>query len=402
MCRRRKRKRKLTTTNTYKMSSYNIQTKPNPLAPTMPEDMLKEAATLLSIPSTTHNEVSMVMYLNKRLHEMYLNKRLHEMHLDYDLDSWGNMIITKGKAAYYPCFCAHLDTVHTYRQGFNVKFHLDDDDKVNPRMYAHAYDDNHKPVGIGGDDKCGIFVCLYLLKHIDNIKVIFFSTEESGGVGSNNIRLSFFDNCKFLAGIDRWNGEDFVNEYSGKPTMSKSMRKVMAPLLQKYGYKHATGFFTDSFNVMEREIKLSCCNISCGYYSHHTESEYIDLNELYNSCLFCEEMAKTVRYRYEYIYEVVKYKYKGYDFDNSYSSYYKYNPDTKKYDIPSNSAGSAFKYGNDAVRYCEICNLELLPKEFKYCTFCDKRMGWNTGAAKKQLPLSLESNLDFTPEDILD
>jgi hypothetical protein len=36
-----------------------------------------------------------------------------------------------------------------------------------------------KPTGIGGDDKCGVYACLELLKELPNLKAAFFVSEET-------------------------------------------------------------------------------------------------------------------------------------------------------------------------------------------------------------------------------
>ena len=166
------------------MSANNLQTNPNKLAPAMPDELYFEAVNLFAIPSTSYNETSMSIYIISKLEQL----RDKGIVLVYKIDDYGNIIITKGPGPIYSCFCAHLDTVHTYPSGFKLKYQKDKD-----RTYLFAADRNNKSVGIGGDDKCGIFVCLYLLERITNLKIVFFSQEESGGTGSSNIRLSFFE-----------------------------------------------------------------------------------------------------------------------------------------------------------------------------------------------------------------
>ena len=297
------------------------------------------------------------MYNEKSI-TLYLCDILDNLKISYSIDDYGNIIVVKGKSNLYPCFSAHLDTVHVYNNGYKLFYQKEKD-----RTYLFAGDNDKKSVGIGGDDKCGIFACLYLLKRIDNIKIIFFSREETGGIGSSNINLDILNDCKFLASIDRWNGHDFINQYSGQGTISKSFKKAIAPILKKYNYSYNSGLFTDCFNVMERGVNLSCFNVSCGYYSHHSSNEYVDLNELYNSCLLCEEIAKLPDC-YEHKYHINKFEAKEWNYPAL---------DRRKYKFDYQDEDDKYNF-NDNIPVCECCGIELLSYEHKYCSVCSPYM----------------------------
>jgi hypothetical protein len=371
------------------MSASNLQTNPNALAPKMPDEWYHKAVSIFKIPSTSYNETSMSIYIIKELEKM--------KDVTYYLDDYSNIIITKGKSELYPCFCAHLDTVHTYPNGFKLLRQ-----NMDGRMYLFAANKDNKSVGIGGDDKCGIFVCMYLLERLECVKIIFFSQEESGGIGSSNIELSVFDNCQFLGGIDRWNGHDFVNKYSGQHTVSKAFKKRIHPILKKYGFIMASGLFTDAFNVIERDINISCFNLSCGYYSHHSANEYVDLNELYLSCLVCEELSTSLsNQKYEYKYNnkfyggginyADRWNYADWDYtasgrhkdeDGMYkqgaattihnykSKIYNYKDEDKPNTMPETEE----EFLIDGVPCCQNCGIELIGNERKYCSTCKSWM----------------------------
>jgi len=332
------------------MSANNYQVKPNILAPAIPDNLYNEAIRLFSIPSTTYNEKSMAMYICSQLDYMKIK---------YSIDDYGNIIAVKGKSNLYPCFVSHLDTVHLYQNGFKLLYQKEKD-----RTYLFACDNNKKSVGIGGDDKCGIFVCLYLLKRIDNIKVVFFSQEETGGIGSSNINLNIFDDCKFICSVDRWNGHDFIDKYNGMSTISAKMKKHISNLLKKYDYSSNSGLFTDCFNVMERGVNLSCFNLSCGYYSHHSSNEYVDLNELYNACLLCAEIA-ILPDKYEHKFKTKKYSVGKWD---EWDKICANKLTLDKYDYKFPDYGD--KDFNDNVPTCDNCGLELFWYEHKYCSSC--------------------------------
>ena len=310
----------------------------------MPKELLIEAMELFRVPSTRDNEASMMLYIYNQISKMD--------GVSFEIDNWGNMKIVKGIGP-YPCFCAHLDTVHTYYDGFNVCYDGECLFAKNEKGYR---------VGVGGDDKCGIFVCLYLLQRMENIKIVFFSREETGGTGSNNIDLGFFSDCKFLGGIDRWNGHDFVDHYSGVYTTSKKFEDATKEILHRYNLTSAYGMFTDSFNVMERGVGISCFNISCGYYQHHTNDEYVDTLELYNCCLVCKELAGLPDV-YAYKVNIVATEGLYYKNGTKWNTYGKTNTNTKT---------KVKTYAGTKDRYCIECGMILNELEDERCIFCER------------------------------
>ena len=355
------------------MSASNLQIDPNTMAPEMPEEVYKDAVRVFKVPSTMYNEKSMTLYIWSKL---------LDLDLEPTVDDYGNILVTKGKGPLYPCFLSHLDTVHIYKNGFNLMYQ-----KKNKRTYLYAADNDQKSVGIGGDDKCGIIVCLYLLQQLENVKIVFCSQEESGGTGSSNVDLKFFSDCKFLCSVDRWNGHDFVNQYSGQRTISKAMTKLVTPILKMYDYDYASGLFTDCFNIIDRGVGISCFNISCGYYSHHSDNEYVDTNELWNACLLSMELA-ALPDQYKLQYQKKKYGFSNSWSSDKYSSWYNSNwkdnwkdKDDKNAKIEADLSTKALAEYIDQedeedyeIPVCLCCQIELMPYEIRlyghYCSTC--------------------------------
>jgi putative aminopeptidase FrvX len=203
-----------------------------------------------------------------------------------EVDDFGNIIVEKGDAPLKACVCSHLDTVHDYSPLFE--------------LIIDGVQISATPVGVGGDDKCGIYACIELLKHCDNLKAIFFSREEIGCIGSSNIDLRHFDNCKCLIGIDRKNSHDLITYRSSRTVSDKCINDIATPILN-YGYVETKGFGTDVFKIQSRLFPetLSAINVSCGYYNPHTNDEYILTNELEHSVNFVKaviDSLKNIRY----------------------------------------------------------------------------------------------------------
>ena len=225
---------------------------------------------------------------NEKLMVLHLDKEIKKLKLKINIDAAGNVIVTKGKSNTYPCVVSHMDTVHNFVPNFGVYRDIDNKDLL------FALNDNDR-VGIGGDDKCGVFACLYLLDVIPQIKVVFFSREEVGCQGSKNIDKKFFSDCRYIIQLDRKNNRDFIQTYYGKKTVSHEFSSEIGEIKKRYKYKNATGTVTDVMRLWNDKVGISCINLSCGYHQPHTNYEYISISNLWHSVKFTEDIVNTMQ-----------------------------------------------------------------------------------------------------------
>jgi putative aminopeptidase FrvX len=225
---------------------------------------------------------------NEKLMVLYLDKELKKLKLEYVIDAVGNILVTKGKAKTYPCVVSHMDTVHSFVDDFKVGRDIDDKDI----LFAL---NGKQRVGVGGDDKCGIFGCLFLLKNIPQIKVVFFSREEAGCKGSLGINKKFFSDCRYLIELDRNGSRDFIQTYWGDKTISHEFSSEIGLIKKAHRYKNTTGTVTDVMKLWYNKVGISCINLSCGYYRPHTAYEYISISSLWNSVKFTEAIINTLQ-----------------------------------------------------------------------------------------------------------
>lgn len=195
--------------------------------------------------------------------------------------------VTKGKSDTYPCVIAHTDQVQTgackaYQAG-NIVFGL----APNGRSFE----------GLGADDKNGIWIALKCFDAFAAIKLAFFVEEERGCLGSSKANLDFFKDCRFVIQCDRKGGHDFIQSISGTKLCSEEFINDVP--LAKYGFKREFGMMTDVQTLRKKGVKVSCCNISCGYYEPHTNREYTLLPELKNTLSFVKDIIKTCTKTYE-------------------------------------------------------------------------------------------------------
>lgn len=223
---------------------------------------------------------------NEKLMILYLDKELRGLGLKYTIDNVGNIIITKGASTTYPCIVSHMDTVHSFVDNYKLLL------TKKRRLFATNGKVN---TGIGGDDKCGIFACLYFLKTLPVVKAVFFTQEETGLKGSNRIEKSFFDDCRYIIQLDRRGCRDFIDTKYKQKTVSHNLSSEIGYIKKEYKFESTEGSITDVINLWMDGIGISCMNISSGYYNPHSNDEYINIDELWHSVMFVKELIKTLK-----------------------------------------------------------------------------------------------------------
>lgn len=179
-------------------------------------------------------------------------------------DAYGNLYALKGKSESYPCIVSHLDQVQ--------KLHSPDFQAMETRDIIFGYSPkNRRFEGLGCDDKNGIFIAIEALKRYDCLKAVFFKEEETGCRGSNNAELTFFDDCLYVLQCDRRGNSDFITTIGFTDLCSHEFISAVNP--ERWGYREENGLMTDVEALKENGLSVSACNISCGYYNHHTDQE---------------------------------------------------------------------------------------------------------------------------------
>jgi hypothetical protein len=180
---------------------------------------------------------------------------------------------------------AHMDTVHSEP----VKdFYEHVDDKGDHIISS--------PQGIGGDDRCGIYMILELIKEYKPY-ILFCEDEESGGIGSKKFCKTEFINeladLRFLIELDRANGNDAVYYDCDNPEFTRFIEDTT-------GYKEAWGSFSDISNLAPA-CRVAAVNLSCGYYHAHTLKEEVNVEEMLHTIEVVKKLLTTESEQFEYI-----------------------------------------------------------------------------------------------------
>lgn len=210
---------------------------------------------------------------------------------NFEKDFKGNIYVTKGEAQYYPCVAAHMDTVHKDQIELVDKyFSLNILEVIDGGLtFLRAINPvSGTPTGIGGDDKCGVYICLELLKKIDNIKAVFFVEEECGMLGSKNLSQGFFKDVGYLLQFDAPTKNWFSYSCSGTPLWSKEFFDNVSPVLKEHSIDNISiDPFTDVVQV-RKYFDFCCAVLPTGYYNQHTKEEFV----IEEHTLECVEIGK--------------------------------------------------------------------------------------------------------------
>lgn len=243
---------------------------------------------VLSVQSKSDNDSVMMKYLKNKVKSIAKDAIVTE-------DTYGNIYVRKGKAKLYPCLVSHTDTVHDIHKDFKVY-------EQGGLLFAFSADAGSQ-VGIGGDDKNGIFVCLSALKDLDAVKLVFFRNEEIGCKGSGEADMKFFDDCTIVCQADRKGHEGFVTKACSTELSSEVFQKHIEPILTKHQYKTCNGSITDVMTLKERGLDICTFNIECAYYNPHSDSEIVHieyLSDCYKVVMEIIEACKGSRWLHKY------------------------------------------------------------------------------------------------------
>ena len=218
---------------------------------------------------------------------------------------------------------AHMDTVHKDL----VKDYYEYYDKENDQHIISS------PQGIGGDDRCGIYMILEIIK-THKCSVLFCEDEESGCIGSGKFCLTELiedlKEMKYLIELDRKDSKDAVFYDCDNDDFTKFIE-------ENTGYKKAWGSCSDISNLSPA-CKVASVNFSCGYYNAHTTSEYVIVEEMIDTINVVKKLLDVECEQFEYIEKKYNYGNYGYNYGYGYYDYgygyegYGKNKGSKNYD----------------------------------------------------------------------
>ena len=182
---------------------------------------------------------------------------------------------------------AHMDTVHA----------------EIPKDIVYKNNYITSPQGIGGDDRCGIYSVLEIVKEL-KCHVLFAEDEESGCVGSrifagSDLAKKLEGKIKYCIELDRRGTNDAV--------FYECDNREFMKFIESTGYfKEEWGTLSDICYIAPA-LDCSAVNLSIGYQKEHSKSEYIDLKVMKKNI---EETKKIIQKECER-FEWIEFSYSG-------------------------------------------------------------------------------------------
>ena len=305
------------------------------------------------------NQYELKKYLTKRLGSYYAK-----------IESPKAYIYAKGSLRVL--LVAHLDTVYS-----------------KPPKKINVFNNIiQSPQGIGGDDRCGVYIILKLLEKGLRPSVLFTTDEEIGGIGASEFTFDVDElDVNFILQLDRRGKNDVVRYDDDNYELTR--------YIETFGFKETFGTFSD-ISIIAPYYNISAVNLSCGYYNEHRgASEIIDfkivkevLSKVYK-ILKAPNDKKYIYKEHKYIY---KYIYDDYNWYDDYKTLHDkksvrakkediciYCGTTKKeadlYDIDFFKSGSEFICEDCMITYgleiCSVCgHIQSLDYDGFICENC--------------------------------
>ena len=210
---------------------------------------------------------------------------------------------------------------YIYAQGTNspvlLTAHMDTVHKEKCRKIYNKNGVLSSPQGIGGDDRCGIYMIMQIITKT-NLRpwILFCEDEEIGRVGAekfvlNDVFVDELSKLKFMIELDRSGSNDAVYYDCANLEFEDFISETT-------GYTAQWGSYSD-ISTLAPEAGIAAVNLSCGYYKPHTLDEYVVLKEMFATMDKVVELLQFAQLKTTPQYEYVKAK--------SYSSWYDYYDD---------------------------------------------------------------------------
>lgn len=219
-------------------------------------------------------ELKDIIQMNQADLKEYLD--LHLQDLGYSTFSKKGFLYAEGDIPVL--LVAHLDTVHN--------------EKAEIICFSEDMRYVMSPQGIGGDDRCGVYMIMQLIRDF-KCHVLFCEDEETGGRGANKFVASKLKpRVNFIVEMDRRGSNDAVFYRCDNPEFTD--------FVLGFGFEENHGTFSD-ISVIAPPLNTAAVNISAGYYNEHRLHEYIDMLAVENNIRRIGEMIMADSEHFEFI-----------------------------------------------------------------------------------------------------
>ena len=156
---------------------------------------------------------------------------------------------------------AHLDTVH----------------EELPQYFFFDGNKISSPQGIGGDDRCGVYIITEIIRRTElRPSILFCEDEEIGSKGAEKFLYTKsadgLSALHYMIELDRANDRDAVFYDCANDEFTEWIER-------NTGFVKSYGSFSD-ISLLAPDAGVAAVNLSCGYYKAHTKQEYVVTTEM--------------------------------------------------------------------------------------------------------------------------
>ena len=259
---------------------------------TLSDSEIKLLSEILSIPNKTGFETQLVSYIRK-----YAISKGYKV----QSDKMGNLYISKGainKNEYVPLLNAHTDSVfieHLDLIGNKQKIEI----AINDDIITGYHPITKQQMGIGCDDKNGVFIALMIMERVDKCKAVFTVSEENGMRGATysikRKNKSFYSNVGYILALDSPGNRTFTESFfdglifnSESEFYRKSEKIIKKHIPEPIFEPHPWTCMVQLRNL----LNVQGLNVPASYYSYHTHSEYASIKGIQTAINLCVALIK--------------------------------------------------------------------------------------------------------------
>jgi hypothetical protein len=209
-----------------------------------------------------------------------------------------NMLAVRGTPDV--CLVAHTDV---------CRDHIVDGDDipvVNPEIKFAQVDGEIREIiqdegpnyQVGGDDRLGVAINLYIaLNSGMDLALLFTTDEEVGLLSADKVRFAELLDFELLVQVDRGNhSNQLVNRIGGTQLCSLAVEQRLLRIAEEIGLPRNTvnGMLTDVLSIKNNRMCHNAVNMTCGYHNSFgsSKNEFIDVQEARDTMRYVASIVK--------------------------------------------------------------------------------------------------------------
>jgi len=210
-----------------------------------------------------------------------------------------NLLAMRGKPSV--CLVAHTDTCREHNIEDTVRAEPDIKKIDTYDGIKEVITDKNNMVQVGGDDRLGVAINLWIALNTGyDMGLLFTTDEEVGVISAGELEMPEIKEFELLVQVDRGNhSNQLVSKIGGVKLCSEKLVEELLKISRQIDLprREVEGFLTDVYAIKKNKMCKNAVNMTCGYHGSYGASadEYIDIQEARDTMKF---VANIVKYFY--------------------------------------------------------------------------------------------------------